>query len=166
MLQDEKVRESLKTAELKYSINKKLAKQFKNLLEEKEKQLESLKVENEITHSELKKKEEQVNTICHKCSEKGTEEEDATARVQMLEAQLTRAREISISERKVSKELQTELWKKERELKDTKIDLRIAQRSLKSAEESIKKLNVSTTTISSVVILTSLQQQISPFKCM
>nr|XP_018902079.1 PREDICTED: uncharacterized protein LOC109033763 [Bemisia tabaci] len=140
-LHDEKVRESLKTAELKYSINKKLAKQFKNLLEEKEKQLESLKVENEITHSELKKKEEQVNTICHKCSEKGIEEEDATARVQILEAQLTRAREISISERKVSKELQTELWKKERELKDTKIDLRIAQRSLKSAEESIKKLN-------------------------
>lgn len=60
--------------------------------------------------------------------------------INKLEQQLERSRESLTLEREKSRQTQSELWKKEKELNDAKIDLRIANREIKTAESDLNKL--------------------------
>ena len=60
--------------------------------------------------------------------------------IQKLEQQLQAANESLAAERKVAKQAQISLWKKEKELSDANLDKRIATREAKTAEEKIKTL--------------------------
>ncbi|XP_068087036.1 citron rho-interacting kinase [Anabrus simplex] len=60
--------------------------------------------------------------------------------VEKLEAQLEKLREETVLERDAAKNVQAQLFKKEKELSDAKIDLRIAQREARAAEEELKGL--------------------------
>lgn len=62
------------------------------------------------------------------------------SQITKLEQQLERSRENLTLEREKSRTIQADLWKKEKELSDTKIDLRIANRENKTNEEEMKKL--------------------------
>ncbi|XP_071448673.1 citron Rho-interacting kinase [Hetaerina americana] len=57
-----------------------------------------------------------------------------------LETQLDKLKEQSVLEKQATKVAQTDLWKKEKELSDAKLDLRITARELKAAEEQLKTL--------------------------
>lgn len=56
-----------------------------------------------------------------------------------LEQQLEKAREQLTLEREKARQVQTDLWKKEKELSDAKIDLRIANRENKTSENETAK---------------------------
>lgn len=60
--------------------------------------------------------------------------------INKLEQQLERSRENLTLEREKSRTLQSDLWKKEKEVSDAKIDLRIANRENKTNEVAINKL--------------------------
>lgn len=57
-----------------------------------------------------------------------------------LEQQLEKSRESLTLEREKARTTQSELWRKEKELSDTKIDLRIANRETKTSEAEVAKL--------------------------
>ena len=57
-----------------------------------------------------------------------------------LKQQLERSRENLPLECEKSRQVQSDLWKKEKELSDAKIDLRIANRENKTSESEISKL--------------------------
>ncbi|XP_046386936.1 citron rho-interacting kinase [Ischnura elegans] len=62
------------------------------------------------------------------------------AQLKKLETQLDKLKEQSVLDKQATKTAQTDLWKKEKELSDTKLDLRITTRELKTAEEKLKAL--------------------------
>lgn len=60
-----------------------------------------------------------------------------------LESQLDKAKEAAILDRQSAQSARTDLWRKEKELADAKLDLRIVQREMKSLEEQLCKLKAS-----------------------
>ena len=64
------------------------------------------------------------------------------ASVERLEAQLEKAKEAAMADRQAAQAAQTALWKKEKEVSNAKLDQRIAEREARTAQETIKKMEV------------------------
>ncbi|KAJ9599608.1 hypothetical protein L9F63_009925, partial [Diploptera punctata] len=112
---------------------------LEGLLERLEQGLKRLEEENEKLKGE---KNNEVDNTDKSILVKELENQKAilVAQVEKLEAQVEKVREVSILDKHVAKTTQDKLWKKEKELADAKIDLRIAQREAKTAEEQVKTL--------------------------
>lgn len=59
-----------------------------------------------------------------------------------LESQLDKTKETAILDRQAAQAARTDLWRKEKELADAKLDLRISEREVKSLKEDLAKLKV------------------------
>lgn len=57
-----------------------------------------------------------------------------------LESQLDKAKEAAILDRQAAQAARTDLWRKEKELADAKLDLRISEREVKTLQEELIKL--------------------------
>ena len=74
-----------------------------------------------------------------------------------LDEQLQRAREGLTLEREKSRQLELDLWKKEKELSGVKIDVRIANRETKTAENEVNKLKEEANLFEAKLKVTNLQ---------
>lgn len=64
------------------------------------------------------------------------------ANISKLESQLDKAKENAILDRQAAQTARSDLWRKEKELSDVKLDLRIAEREVKKLKEETTKLEV------------------------
>jgi citron Rho-interacting kinase len=62
------------------------------------------------------------------------------AQVEKLELQVQKMNEMSLLDKQTARTCQHQLWKKEKELSDVKLDVRIAQREAKTAEDQVRAL--------------------------
>ncbi|KAK3927456.1 Citron rho-interacting kinase [Frankliniella fusca] len=62
------------------------------------------------------------------------------ANITKLESQLDKAKEAAILDRQAAQAARTDLWRKEKELADAKLDLRISEREVKILQEEVTKL--------------------------
>lgn len=64
------------------------------------------------------------------------------ANIIKLESQLDKAKEAAILDRQAAQTARSDLWRKEKELSDVKLDLRISEREVKKLKEETTKLEV------------------------
>ncbi|CAB3369572.1 Hypothetical predicted protein [Cloeon dipterum] len=115
-----------------------------------EEKIESLEEENENLQScELNQSKRlsiaatvSITTPTQKESNANTQKDIDCLKAQLehVEAQLEKSREGAVLDRQACRTAQTDLFKKERELSDAKLDLRITQRELKTSESLNKTL--------------------------
>ncbi|XP_069684092.1 citron rho-interacting kinase isoform X2 [Periplaneta americana] len=134
-----KLQHRLQEAKTKEEEDNRKVETLEGLLQRLEQGLARLEEEN------LKLKAQTISEDSNKDSNIRLEELEQQklillAQVEKLELQVEKLREASVLDRQAAKIAQEQLWKKEKELSDTKIDLRIAQREAKTAEEQLKLL--------------------------
>ncbi|XP_045599128.2 citron rho-interacting kinase [Procambarus clarkii] len=88
----------------------------------------------------LSRLDETVRTLESKKSSTQACEEMYRAKLQVLETQLEAARSAQVQENENTKKLSNELTEVQKQLSDSRLDMRVAQRELKSAQDTISYL--------------------------